>query len=152
MRILLTTVLIWSLSSMLLAQTDHDDTIHRRYCITIGILQGGGSLIGADFEFLITQKLGVQAGLGFVGFGAGLNYHLKPSIHSSFFSVQYWNQGIGKSFAQNVIGTTYVYRISKWFTFQIGLGVPLEEGPAMPEDFKSPPVILLFSIGAFFLV
>ena len=29
-------------------------------CITIGILQGGGSLIGADFEFMYTKKLSIQ--------------------------------------------------------------------------------------------
>jgi len=121
----------------------------KRNSITIGILQGGGSLIGADMEFLLTDRFGFQIGAGLVGFGGGLNYHFKPLIRSSFISLQYWNQGIGNSFAQNVIGPNFVYRGKKWFTAQIGLGVPLEKGPAMPDDFVQPPVMLMYSIGAY---
>lgn len=117
--------------------------------ITIGVLQGGGSLIGVDLEFLISDQFGFQIGAGFFGFGAGLNYHFKPSIRSSFISFQYWNQGIGKLFAQNAIGPTYVYRSKKWFTFQIGFGVPMETGPALPEDYRQPQILLLYSIGAY---
>lgn len=101
--------------------------------ITIGILQGGGSMVGADVEFLLTDRFGLQIGAGYVGFGGGLNYHFKPSIRSSFISLQYWNQGIGDSFSQNVIGPNFVYRGKKWFTAQIGLGVPLKKGPALPD-------------------
>jgi len=121
----------------------------KRNSITIGILQGGGSLIGADIEFLLTNRFGIQIGAGLVGFGGGLNYHFKPSIRSSFISLQYWNQGIGDSFAQNAIGPNFVFRGKKWFTAQIGLGVPLEKGPAMPDDFVQPPVMLMYSIGAY---
>lgn len=117
--------------------------------ITIGILQGGGSLIGADIEFLISDRFGIQIGAGLVGFGGGLNYHFKPSIRSSFISLQYWNQGIGNSFVQNAIGPNFVYRGKKWFTAQIGLGVPLDKGPAMPDNFEQAPVMLMYSIGAY---
>ncbi len=128
------------------SQTSNDDS---RSCVTIGILQGGGSLLGADIEFLLTEQFGFQLGAGLVGFGGALNYHLKPSIRSSFISINYWNQGIGDYFAQNMIGTTYVYRAKKWFTFQIGLGTPLDKGPAMSESFNQPSVMLLYSIGAY---
>ncbi len=121
----------------------------KRNSITIGILQGGGSLIGADMEFLLNDRFGFQIGAGLVGFGGGLNYHFKPSIRSSFISLQYWNQGIGDSFTQNVVGPNFVYRGKKWFTAQIGLGVPLQKGPAMPDDFVQPPVMLMYSIGAY---
>lgn len=120
-----------------------------RNCITIGLLQGGGSLLGADMEFLLTQQFGFQLGAGLVGFGGGLNYHFKPSIRSSFISFQYWNQGVGESFVQNAIGPNFVYRGEKWFTFQLGLGATLDKGPAMPETFEQPPVMLLYSIGAY---
>ena len=118
-------------------------------CITFGILQGGGSLIGADLEFLVTKKISFQVGAGLVGYGYGINYHLEPSIKSSFFSLQYWNQGFNNSFAQNVIGTTYVYRGEKWFTAQLGLGKTLEKGPAWPNNLEQPKVILLYSIGLY---
>lgn len=121
----------------------------KRNSISIGILQGGGSLIGADMEFLLTDRFGFQIGAGFIGFGGGLNYHFKPSIRSSFISLQYWNQGIGNSFAQNAIGPNFVYRGKKWFTAQIGLGVTLGKGPAMPDDFEQPPVMLTYSIGTY---
>ena len=121
-----------------------------RNCITVGILQGGGSLIGADMEFLLTDRFGAQIGAGLVGFGAGLNYHFKPSIRSSFVSLQYWNQGIGDSFVQNLIGPNFVYRSEKWFTFQVGFGLPLDVGPAAPENFVQPDVMLTYAIGAYF--
>ena len=118
-------------------------------CITIGILQGGGSLIGADVEFLVTKKFSFQVGAGLVGYGYGINYHLEPSIKSSFFSLQYWNQGFKNSFAQNVIGPTYVYRGKKWFTAQLGLGKTLDKGPAWTDNIEQPKVMLLYSIGLY---
>lgn len=121
-----------------------------RAAITVGILQGGGSLIGADFEVLLTQRVGVQVGAGLVGFGGGLNLHLKPDIRSSMISFAYWNQGIGSSFTQNILGGTFVYRSKKWFTGQLGLGAPLSKGPAWPDDVTQSPVMLLYSIGAYF--
>ena len=149
MKIALIFIMIFGLTINLFSQTDQVDEIEKRNSITIGIFQGGGSLIGADLEFLITKQFGFQLGAGLVGFGGGLNYHFQPSIRSSFISLQYWNQGIGDSFAQNAIGPNFVFRGKKWFTFQIGLGVPLEKGPAMPDDFEQPPVMLLYSIGAY---
>lgn len=134
------------LTTNLFAQTEQ---LEKRNSVTIGILQGGGSLVGADVEFLLTNQFGLQVGAGIIGFGGGLNYHLKPSIRSSFISLQYWNQGIGDSFSQNVIGSSIVYRGPKWFTAQLGLGVPLQKGPALPSNYEQPPVMLLYSIGAY---
>lgn len=122
----------------------------KRSSMTIGILQGGGSLVGADFETLLSNKFGVQIGAGLFGYGAGLNFHLKPSIRSSFFGLQYWHQGFGSGYTQSVFGPTYVYRGKKWFTAQIGLGYVLGHGPAWPSTAVSTPVILMYSIGAYF--
>jgi hypothetical protein len=118
--------------------------------ITVGVLQGGGSLIGADLEKLLSRRIGAQFGLGYSGFGAGVNYHLSPSIRSSFVSVQYWHQGIGNRYAQSLIGPSFVYRAPKWFSAQMGLGYVLEYGPNYPSTIKKSPVILLYSIGAYF--
>lgn len=150
MKQLLILFLILS-ATTLFAQTRQSNEAHeKRSSITVGILQGGGSLLGADLEFLLTNRFGFQIGAGLVGFGAGLNYHLKPSIRSSFISLQYWNQGIGDSFAQSAIGPNFVYRGKKWFTFQIGLGKTLKKGPNFPTNTEQPPVMLLYSIGAYF--
>jgi len=119
----------------------------RTAAVTVGLLQGGGSLLGVDFEKLIYKGFAVQAGVGLVGFGAGINFHLEPSIRSSFFSIQYWNQGIGDSFAQNAVGPCFVYRAKKWFTFQLGLAKTLSRGPALPKSFNQPDVMLTYAIG-----
>lgn len=78
-----------------------------RFSLTVGILQGGGSLVGADLEVLLSDYVGIQAGAGFIGYGAGLNVHLKPSIRSSFISLAYWHQGTGETHSQTVIGPTF---------------------------------------------
>ena len=116
----------------------------------MGFLNGGGSLLGADFESLVSKKIGIQAGIGLLGYGAGINYHFKPSIRSSFISIQYWHQGFGEFFVQDAIGPNYVYRGKKWFTFQIGIGTKLQYGPAYPENLDKQPIMLLYSIGAYF--
>lgn len=143
-------VVMICISSNLFSQTEQRyEEIEKRHSITFGVLQGGGALFGADIEFLLTNRFGVQFGGGIVGFGGGLNYHFKPSIRSSFISLQYWNQGIGKTFAQNSVGPNFVFRGKKWFTFQIGFGIPLDSGPGMPDDFVQPPVMLTYAIGAY---
>ena len=127
---------------------DYEET-SERVAVTIGILQGGGSLLGADLEVLLTQRVGVQVGAGLVGFGTAVNFHFRPDIRSSMISLTYWNQGIGPSFVQNALGPTFVYRGKKWFTAQLGLGKTLSKGPAFPEEVTQPPVMLLYSIGGY---
>jgi hypothetical protein len=35
-------------------------------------LMGGGSLVGADLENMLTERVGFQVGAGLVGFGCGI--------------------------------------------------------------------------------
>lgn len=142
-------IMICALSANLFSQTEQINKTEKRNSVTIGFFQGGGSIVGADFELLVTNHFGIQLGAGLIGWGGGVNFHFKPSIRSSFISLQYWNQGVGATFAQNVLGPNFVYRGKKWFTFQIGLGVPLKKGPALPYDYKLPPVMLMYGIGAY---
>lgn len=123
--------------------------VEKRSAVTIGVLQGGGGIVGVDVEWLLSNRVGMQVGAGLMSFGAGLNYHLKPSIRSSFITFQYWHQGFGDAFSQSAVGPSFVYRGKKWFTCQLGLGLPLEIGPGMPKDYVKPPVMLLYSIGAY---
>lgn len=149
MKQLIIVIVLSALLTNLSAQTEPLNEIPKRNAITLGILQGGGSMVGADFEFLVSNQVGIQIGAGIVGFGGGINYHLQPSIRSSFISLQYWNQGIGDSFTQNVIGPNFVYRGKKWFTCQLGFGAPLKRGPALPASFEQPVIMLMYSIGAY---
>ena len=114
---------------------------------TIGILEGGGSLIGADIETLLSKQIGFQVGIGLVGFGCGVDLHFAPSIRSPFFSIQYWHQGIGNSYAQSLIGPSFVFRNSKWLSWQIGVGFPVGKGPAYPADKQQPAIMLTYALG-----
>jgi hypothetical protein len=148
--VIATLFLLWLLSFQSNAQYDLGERASdSRASLTIGILQGGGSLVGADLEFLASDRLGIQLGAGLVGFGGGINYHLKPTIRSSYFSFQYWHQGTGESFTQSVAGPNFVYRGKRWFTFQIGAGIRIEEGPALPNSLKDTPFMLMYAIGAY---
>lgn len=120
------------------------------YCITIGILQGGGSLVGGDFEIKLADRFAIQAGAGLVGFGCGLNFHLKPTLRSSFLSLQYWHQGVGEGYTQSLLGPSFVFRGKKWLTGQLGLGFTLENGPGWPEDQEPIPAMFTYTIGAYF--
>ncbi len=150
MKIKLHLIIAIVLSSLsIYSQNDTYTNIEKRSCITIGVLEGGGSLIGVDFETLIGKRFGIQVGAGFIGFGGGLNYHFKPTIRSSFLSLQYLNQGVGENFVQNAIGPSYVFRNKRWFTFQIGVGFIIERGPAYPSSMKKVPAMLTYAIGVY---
>ncbi len=131
------------------SQHEHKEKRNKQNSLTVGILQGGGSLVGFDYERLLSKRFGVQVGLGYIGYGAGINFHLQPTVRSSFISLQYWHQGIGEKFAQSLVGPNFVFRGKKWFTCQLGLGVPLKKGPNFPEGKDQPPVMLMYSIGGY---
>ena len=60
--------------------------------ITVGILEGGGSIIGVDYEQLALKNVGLQIGGGLFGMDFGVNIHFRETIKSSFLSLQYVNQ------------------------------------------------------------
>jgi hypothetical protein len=128
-----------------------DSNVRYRNCFTIGILQGGGSLVGIDLEGALSRSFGIQAGVGFFGFGAGINYHLKSNMRKSFFSLQYWHQGLGESYTQSLLGPAFVFRGRRWFTAQIGIAAALYKGPGWPDSFDQPPIMLTYAIG-FYLI
>lgn len=127
----------------------YQEFVDKRFCFTAGFLQGGGSLVGFDFEALVAPQIGLQAGFGFLGVGAGLNIHTKPRINSSAVSIQYWHQGINETYIWSLAGATYMFRARKIFTAQLGLAFVLEEGPAVPTDFVVPPAMLMYAIGIY---
>lgn len=149
MKKIILVIILCGFSFYLFSQNKPIKKTEKSNCITAGILQGGGSLFGVDFETFITKQFGVQLGVGVIGFGAGLNYHFKPSVRSSFISLQYWHQGIWNSFSQSIIGPSFVFRGKKWLTFQIGLGAPIDIGEAFPDDVEQADIMLMYSIGAY---
>jgi len=121
----------------------------KHFAVTVGYLHAGGSYIGADFEYLFSKKIGLQAGIGYYGYETGLNFHYKPSVRSSFISLKYWHQGIGEKFRQDAVGATFNFRARRLIATQLGLGFPMKTGPAMADDYVVPDVMLLYSIGIY---
>jgi hypothetical protein len=114
--------------------------------VSAGFFMGGGSMVGADVEYLFADnRWGVQAGGGLVGFGAGVSYHLKPRIRSSFVSVQYWNTWIGGFTHMSFVAPMFVFR-SQYFQAGAGCGIALPVGYFAERGGTPLP---LFSIGAY---
>ena len=134
-------------------QEKDDDDI----AVMIGFLQGGGSLIGTDVEFMLGESImALQAGVGFVGFGAAVNFHFEPHVDSDYLSLCFWNQGAGNLSVQ-YLGLTYGERAYQWLTGQIGIGVMVGMGDAMRDQWEDimgssefSKIILLYSIGVYF--
>ncbi len=125
-----------------------------KICITVGILNGGGALVGADLEVKIIDHVGIQAGAGFVGYGGGINFHFKKQLRSSFLSLQYFHQGIGESYIQSMIGPSFVYRSKKWFTCSLGFARVLDvDRDNAPTNYsvQQDDFIPTYSIGAYFM-
>jgi hypothetical protein len=121
-----------------------------RQAFTAGFLEGGGGLVGIDWEFMIGKQIALQVGTGLISIGGSLNIHFKPDIRSSFVALQYWHQGFGDSYVQSLIGPSYVFRARKIFTAQLGFGISLGTGPGWPIDTPHPDTMLTYAIGIYF--
>lgn len=122
----------------------------KKSSISAGFMQGGGGLVGVDFEHMLGNHFSAQVGAGFVSFGAAINYHFKPFINSSMVSLGYYHQGVGNSYAASWLGPVYTFRAPKIFQFQIGFGFKVGEGPAASADLMKTSMTLLYSIGVYF--
>jgi hypothetical protein len=122
--------------------------------ISVGFMMGGGSLLGADFEYILpSTRFGLQVGLGISSIGGGLNYHLKDGANSSFVSLQYFHQGFGDNHIASWIGPMFIYRAKKLLQVGIGLGSLVDKGPVwykLDEKQQEVSASLLYSIGLYF--
>ena len=127
-----------------------------RTSINVGVLMGGGGLIGADLEFLLGKRVGMQIGGGLGSVGAGINYHFKPYINSQFVSVVYWHQGFGNNHYASYLGPVYTFRAKKILQFGIGFGTVLSKGAGWERAWENKTneptgnIALLYNIGLFF--
>jgi len=125
--------------------------------VTVGLLNGAG-LLGAEFEYLVNDRIGLQAGTSFTGYDVALNYHLKPGARSSSLSFGYMHSTFAKpEYEQKTLQLSYLHRNPGGiFTATIGLGYSLGRGAEleriMTEAFNTAPpeVYLVYSIGAYF--
>lgn len=160
MKKFLLVVMMALLAIPVLSQEDGSQTVvkqkkgrvpsEKQAAISAGVLQGGGGLIGVDFEYLLGEHVSAQAGIGLISFGAAVNYHFKPFINSSMVSLAYFHQGILDSYTVSWIGPLYTFRAPKVFQFQVGFGYAIDYGPGATEQNKKYPASLLYSIGVYF--
>ena len=122
-----------------------------RTSLNVGAFMGGGGLIGADLEFLVGNRGGVQLGVGLPSFGFGINYHFKPYINSSFMSLQYCHIGFGENNVAATIGPMFVFRAKKIFQAGLGWGAVVSKGPLWSDAYKDNVNMLLHvNIGLYF--
>lgn len=129
----------------------------KTWAVLIGFLQGGGSMLGVDLEVLAVDRWAIQAGAGYAGFGAAINFHFEPTLDSNYLSLGYWHQGFEEDLSQQAVGLTYGFRSFDWLTAQIGLGYVTYRGETAVKNLESafntedlPKFMLLYSIGAYF--
>jgi len=128
----------------------------------LGIGMGGGGAVGADCEFLVSDRFALQCGLGInlvkleePTMEVGINYHLKPLINSSFVSLQYAQQGFKNDKIVSLLGPMFVYRTKRpGVGIQVGafVGMIVSKGPLYFEkglDKNKLPALLLFNIGVY---
>jgi hypothetical protein len=121
--------------------------------VTFGVLEGGGGIVGADIELALIKSLGVQGGIGWSGksltWDCGLNIHFKPTIKSSFVSLQYSRVGYYDFHLYSCAGPVFVFRGKRWFTAQVGVARFIEKGPYWGPG-GTPEFVLNFAVGAYF--
>ncbi|MDR0547310.1 MAG: hypothetical protein LBG77_06990 [Dysgonamonadaceae bacterium] len=131
-----------------------DNRLLKNTSIGVGFMMGGGSLVGADLEYLFpNSRFGLQIGLGISSFGGAINYHLKDGINSPFISFQYLHQGFGDNHYASWLGPIFIWRFEKLLQIGIGLGSRVETGPLwkqLDEQQQKVTASLLYSIGLFF--
>ena len=125
----------------------------KRAAVSFGVFHGGGGIVGADLEFLIGGRFGLQIGAGFPTIGAGINYHFKPQINSSFVSLQYFHVGVGESKVASLVGPMYVFRARRLLQLGVGWGAVTSKGPLWEKAMEKNPeasMLLQFTIGLYF--
>jgi len=77
---------------------------------------------------------------------------LLDKIHEFYLtiSLQFWHQKyLVDVYSQSILGPNFVYRGKKWFTTQIGIGYLIMSLSELPKNYKQPPFVLMYSIGAY---
>jgi len=121
--------------------------------ITPGILNGGISIIGLDFEVLFGKRIGLQGGVGLTSYGAAINFHLgEGGPRSSFVGFNYYAMQMGDYLTG--VGPSFNYRSKKWFYGSVGMMGIMDKGrlwyEGVPQEYQGQEAMLTYSIGAYF--
>lgn len=138
-------LLFGSVSNLYAQDIDLKIESYKKSALTIGVLNGGG-LIGAELETLLKGRFGAHVGFGFVGACAGLNYHLKPTTTSSYFTAEIRATGVGEIYTSTTAGIGFVIRY-KGFSMQLGGSYLLDKGPNTIENWNTRNFVPQLSLG-----
>jgi hypothetical protein len=151
MKKVLFLLLFTALSISLSAQISFDLNFFKKpkAAISAGYHGGGGGWAGVDFEYLPQKNIGIQAGVGILSYGFGVNYHFnKGGVRSPYVQLGYWHQGFGDRHTQSLVGPTFVYRFKRFVQLQGGFGARVGTGPALNPDITFP-FALMYSVSLY---
>ena len=117
------------------------------HTITVGVLQGGGALLGFDFEQRLARHFGIQVGAGVIAVGGGITWYPTPGIRRNHWYVGYSHEGIARDYSLSIVGLTHVWRSEHRLSWQLGAGARVGNVPDASHS-RDVTIILLYSIGA----
>ncbi|MFY0598062.1 MAG: hypothetical protein JXR03_00225 [Cyclobacteriaceae bacterium] len=130
---------------------DKEEPPNPSMAVTMGLFQGGGSIVGADIDLLLGKRFGIQAGGGYLGLGGGFLYHVgKPyKINTSAFAFTAWQFGAGSKFSGAYAGPSFIFRAFNFLSIQGGGGIRIARNNETYSRPKATPYSLRFAIGFF---
>lgn len=118
----------------------------RESSISAGIGIGGNSAFGAELQTLFLPRWSVQLGAGINGFSGGFNYHIYPTVSSSYISFQAWQQGFATKYKAAYAGPMFVYRAERWLQAGLGVGYQIHKNPEIEFNSK---YMMMFNLGIY---
>lgn len=95
-----------------------------RNVLSLGYQIGGWTLIGAEYEIRVADHFGLNFGLGFKGYGAGLSFFFSDKRESAFLNLSYNDGGFGLINSLNAeIGFRIPTKHQGNFGFHLQMGV-----------------------------
>ncbi len=113
-NIALALILLFAIQSQLFSQSESmkDSTSSVKSLYTIGYRIGGHTYVGVNYEYKIFKLIGLNAGIGFSGYTAGLKLHINDCVECPQLNISFKDGGFGS------IGTFGAEFASRMFTFK----------------------------------
>ena len=111
--------------------------------IELGFLKGG-ALIGAEFDFALSEKSSFFAGGGYKGLGGGINMFFSEKYEGAGIKLVFLSQGWGETYAGSLGGLSLFYKMTPGISLDLGLAKVLSRGN---YNYGNYDIILNYSVG-----
>jgi len=126
--------------------------------LIVGYQIAGHTYLGVDYEFKLTNLLGIHAGVGINGYTAGVKLHMNNCIECPHLNISFKDGGfgaigtVGAEFAARLLTFKKNGRMAIFAQFGYGYLVYLsdEKRERLFSNKNTPPGILTFSLGLSF--